>query len=62
MQSRGAIKSAVGLVVLSYHWWAKMLVRRQARALEIVAGMAVRDLLATNLWRRSGKGSPCGKS
>ena len=61
MQSRDAIKAAFGLVVLSADRWAKMLVRRQARALEIVAGMAVADFLTTDLQRRICKDGPYGK-
>ena len=40
MQRRCAIKSARALVVLSSDGWTKVLVRRQAHAFEIVAGMA----------------------
>lgn len=40
MQRRGAIKSERALVVLSSDRWTKVLVRRQAYAFEIVAGMA----------------------
>jgi hypothetical protein len=40
MQRRVTSKSARGLVVLSFDRWTKVLVRRQAHAFEIVAGMA----------------------
>ena len=39
MQSGDAVKSARVLVLASYRW-AKMLVRRQARAFEIIVGVA----------------------
>ena len=52
MQRRDAIKSARALVVLSCDRWTKVLVRRQAHAVEIAAGMAKGSIPETR-FRRS---------
>jgi hypothetical protein len=52
MQRRSAIKSARALVVLSSDGWTKVLVRRQAPAFEIGAGMA-QGCRATRFQQRS---------
>ena len=53
MQRRNAFKYARALVVLSSDRWTKMLVRRQAHAVEIVAGMAKASIPATRFRRKS---------
>ena len=55
MQRRDAIKSARACVVLSSDRWTKVLVRRQAHAFEIVAGMAQGGIGATRFQGRSQK-------
>ena len=55
MQSRGAIKSARAVVVLSSDRWTKVLVPGQAHAFEIVAGMAQGGIHATRFQRKSYK-------
>ena len=51
MQCRDAIKSAGALVVLSSHRWAKMLVRRQAHAFEIIVELAPAGIRKTGYQR-----------
>ena len=53
MQRHRAVKSARALVVLSSDRWTKVLVRRQAHAFEIVAGMAEGGIRATHFQRKS---------
>ena len=55
MQSRGAIKSAWAVVVLSSDRWTKVLVRGQAHAFEIFVGMAQGGIRATRFQRKSYK-------
>ena len=55
MQRHEAIKSAWALVVLSSDRWTKVLVRRQAHAFEIAAGMAQGGIRATRSQRKSYK-------
>ena len=52
MQRCGAKKSAGAVVVLSSDRWTKVLVRRQAHAVEIAAGMAKGSIPETR-FRRS---------
>src|SRR5215831_11511935 len=53
MQCRGAIRFARAMVVLSSHRWTKMLVRRQARAFEIVVGVAQGNIRTTGLQQKN---------
>ena len=55
MPSRSAIQAARAVVVLSYDRWTKVLVRGQAHAVEIVAGMAQGNIRATRFHRKSYK-------
>ncbi len=55
MQRRDAVEYARALVVLSSDRWTKVLVRRQAHAVEIVAGMAKGSIPATRFRRSSYK-------